>query len=67
MNVDKDIVQGGCNKEVLSDGIIGEQEIDGNADGVMNDSDESSTNRVIRTVLTNSGEVWEEVCWKDFG
>ena len=34
MNVDRDIVDGGCNGEVLSDGVIGEK-------GVVGDTDES--------------------------
>ena len=25
MNIDRDIVDGGCDKEVLSDGVIGEE------------------------------------------
>ena len=32
-------------------------------DGVMNDGDKSSITRITRTVLTDSGEVWEVVGW----
>ena len=70
MSMDDDIVDGGCNGEVLSDGVMGEKEVGGDAyegDGVMNESDKFSTTRVTRTVLTDSGVVWEGVCWKEFG
>ena len=32
-------------------------------DGVMNESDKSSTTRVTKTVLTDSGVVWERFGW----
>ena len=32
MNVDEDIVHGGCNRKVLSDGVIGEEGIGGEVD-----------------------------------
>ena len=28
MNVDGDIIDGGCNEEVLSDGVIGEERVE---------------------------------------
>ena len=50
VNVDGDSVDGGCNGEVLNDGVIGEEEgVEG--DGMMNAGIKSSTTRVIRTVL----------------
>ena len=62
MNVDGDIVDSCCNREVLSDGVGGE------GDGVMNEGDKSSTTRgVTRTVLTVSSVDWKGVCWKNFG
>ena len=63
MNVDGDIVDGGRNGQVLSDGVIGEQGVGGEedeGDGVMNEGDESSTTRVTRTVLSDKGVIWEE-------
>ena len=48
-NVNGDIVEGGCNREVFSDGVIGEEGVGGEpyeCDGVMNVVDKSSTNRV---------------------
>ena len=59
MNVDRDIVDGGCNGEVLSDGVIGEKGVEGDADEW---DDKSSTTRVTRMVHTDSGVVWERVC-----
>ena len=44
MNVDGDIVDGGCNGEVLSDGVIGEEGVGGEVDegdGVMNEGNQS--------------------------
>ena len=38
MNIDGDIIHGGCNGEVLNDGVIGEKEVRGEVDeddGVM--------------------------------
>ena len=68
INIDGDVVDGGCNGEVLSDGVIGEKRVRGDADEgdvVMNDGgNKSSTTRVTWTVLTGSGAVWE---WRDFG
>ena len=65
LNVAGDIVDGGCNGEVLSDGVIGEKGVRvvvDEGEGVMNESDKSSTTQVTWTVLTDSGVVWEEVC-----
>ena len=72
MNVDRAIVDGGCNEEVLSDSVTGKKRVGGNADeenGVKNgdEGDKSSTTRVTRTVLMDIGVIWEGVCWKDFG
>ena len=57
-------------REVLSDRVLGEKGVRGDADekdgGVMNYSDKSSTTCVTRTVLTNSSVVWERVDWRDF-
>ena len=39
MNVDGNIVDGGCNGEVLSDGVIGKNGVVGDADEVMNKGD----------------------------
>ena len=36
-------------------------------DGVVNECDKSSTTRVTRSVLPDSGVVWEGNWWKDFG
>ena len=36
-------------------------------DGVVNECDKSSTTRVTRSVLPDSGVVWEGIWWKDFG
>ena len=56
MNVDGDIVDGGCSGEVvLSDGVIGEKEVGEEVDErdvVMNEGDKSSITRVTRTVLS---------------
>ena len=65
MNVDEDIVDGSCSGEVLSDGVIGEEEVGGDADesdGVMNEGDKSFTICVIKTVLTDSGVDLKVVC-----
>ena len=65
MNSDGDIVDGGSNGEVLGDGVIEEQDFEGDVDegdGVMNEGDESSTTRVTRTVHTDSAVVWQRVC-----
>ena len=66
MNVDGNIVDGGCNGEVFSDGVIVEEvvgrEVD-EGDGVMNEGDQSSIIRGTMTVLTNSGVVWEGIGW----
>ena len=44
--------------------VRGEKGIGGDeGDGVMNEADKSCTTRVIRTVLMDSGVVWEGVCW----
>ena len=64
MNVDGDIVDGGCDGVVLSHGVIGEKGVGGDADKsdrMMNEGDKSSTTRVTRTVLTDGGVVWEGV------
>ena len=61
MNVDEDIVDGGYNGEVLSDGVIVEEGVRGEVDeddGVMNEGDQCSLTRVTRMVLTDSGVVW---------
>ena len=66
LDVDGDIVDGGCNGVVLRDGVIGEKGVGGDADegdGVMSDDDKSSTTRVTRTVLTDIGVLWEGVYW----
>ena len=66
MDIDGDIVDGGCNGEVLSDGFIGEERVGGEADkgdGVMNEGDKSSTSRVTRTIVTDCGVVRVRVCW----
>ena len=64
MNVDGDIVDGGCNVEVLSDGVMREEgvvrKVD-EVDGVMNGGDESCATRMNRTVLPDSGVDWEGV------
>ena len=57
MNVDGDTLVGGCDGEVLSNGVIAE------GDGEMNQDDRSSITRATRMILTNSGVVWEEVGW----
>ena len=65
MNVDGDIVDGGCNGEVLSDGVIGEKKVGGEADEgdrAVNEGDKSSITRVTRIVLTDNGVVREGVC-----
>ena len=70
MNVDGDMVNGGCNGEVFSNGVIGEEGVDGDCDeraGVMNEDYKSSIICVTRTVLTDSGVVWEGVYWQYFG
>ena len=57
MNIDGDIVYSGCNGEMFTDGVIMEKGVGGNADeddGMVNESDKSSTNRITRTVLTYS-------------
>ena len=70
MNVDGGIVDGGCNVEVLSDGV-GEEKWVGRdvneRDGVINEGDKFSTIHVTRPVLMNSGVAWEGIWWKDFG
>ena len=51
---------------MLSDGILGEEGVGGEVDEgdeVINESDKSSTTRVTRTVLLDSGVVWERVGW----
>ena len=56
MNVDGGIVDGGCNGEVLSDGVMGEEVVGEEVDeghGGMNEGHQSST----RMVLTDSGRV----------
>ena len=63
---DGGIVDGGCNGEVLSDGVIEEEEIGGEVDegdGAMNEDNQSSTTHVTRTVLADSGVVSEWVGW----
>ena len=64
MNVDGDIVNGGCNGEVLSNGVIGEKgvvtEVD-EFDGVVNEGDYFSTTSVTKTVLMDSSAVSEGV------
>ena len=62
VNVDVDIVDGGCNGEVLSDWVIGEEGVGEEMDGVMNEGDKSTS-----TVLMDSGVVWESVGWQVFG
>ena len=65
MNVDGNVVDCGCNGVVLSDGVIGEKGFEGDAnkgDAVMNGGDKSTNTRITRTVLTDSGLVWEGVC-----
>ena len=55
MNVDRDIVDDGCNGEVLSDGVIGEEGVGRDADEgdrVMNGGEKSSNVRVTKAVLT---------------
>ena len=50
---------------MLSDGVIKEKRVGGDADEgdeVMNEGDKSSTSRVTRTVLTDIGVVWKGVC-----
>ena len=62
MNFDGDIVYGGCNGQVLIDGAIGEEGVGGEVEegnGVMNEGDQSSTTRVTRTVLMDSGVIWK--------
>ena len=64
MNVDSDIIDHGCNGEVLSDEVIGEKGVGADVnegDAVMNEGDKSSTTRVTRTVIMDSGVV---VCLK---
>ena len=36
-------------------------------DGVMNEGDKSSTTRATRSVLTDSGVVWEGIWGMNFG
>ena len=57
MNVDGDIVDGGCNGEVIriSDGVGGNVD---KSDEVMNEDDKSSTTRINRTVLTERSVAW---------
>ena len=54
MNVDGDIVDGGCYEAIRKKGF-GRDADEGN--GVMNEGDQSSTTRVTRTVLTDRGVV----------
>ena len=58
MNVDKNIVNGGCNGDMLNDEIIVEERDGGDSDegdGVMNKGVKFSTTRVTRMVLMDSG------------
>ena len=70
MNVDGDIVDGGCNGEVLSDEVGGEKWVGGDVDEwdeLMNEGDKSITTSVIRTIHTDSGVVWVGIWGKNFG
>ena len=69
MNVDWDIVDDGCNGEVLGSGVTGEEGVGGDADegdGVMNEGAESSNSlspgRSLRTAM-QSGKVYLAGSW----
>ena len=67
MNIYGDIVDSGCNGEVLSDGVIEEEGNGGEVDEddrVMNENDQSFSTHVTRTVLTDGVVVWEGVRWQ---
>ena len=57
MNVDGDIVDDGCNGEMLSNVVIGEEGVGGEvdeSDGEMKEVDKSLTTPITRTVLTTA-------------
>ena len=58
MNVDEDIVDGGCKGEVFCDEVIGEKEVGG--DGVMNEGDKSSTTLSPRGSLQSAMQFGKE-------
>ena len=62
LNVDRYIVDGGCDGEVLSD-VVGRENgvwryVD-ERDRVVNECEKSSTTRVTRSLLPYSGVIWE--------
>ena len=65
MNADADIVDGGCNGEVLSDGVLGKKGDGGDAEEVMSEGDKSPTTRVTRTVLAHSCPLFQIFCPRD--
>ena len=70
MDVDGDIIEDGCDGEVLGGGVTGEKGIGGEmgeGDGVVNEDDKSSTTRITRTIFTDSDAVREGVGWQNTG
>ena len=68
MNVDGDIVNCGCDGEVFSDGVIGEEGVGGEldkGDGVMKEIGDTARVTTL-TVLAESGVVWERIGWYVF-
>ena len=66
-DIDWDIVEDGCNGEVLCSGVTGDEGVGGKVgegNGLVNGGDKSSTTRVTRTVLTDSDVVWKGVIWQ---
>ena len=68
MNVDGDIVDDGCDEEVLCNCVAGKKRVSGKAgegDRVVNEGDESSSTRIGMAVLTGNGVVVERVGEED--